>query len=549
MNRRRFAIALLVPLLLYPAARSRDIMRFTHEGLELFNVKRSVDARGAAVYSMEDITYAANDVPHITDLALSFNRDAGALVRDDTGHYQVRLASFGHETAGGVMGGGGARFFKADDRVELETKENLWLTECADLGSFTIEFRMKPRSLNGTHVVFSRTGFLSGAKNGIEILLVNRRVSVRLHGMFKNIQGHRVDVHLNRGAALRENRWHHFMLSYDRLSGRIARYTDGAEDEVLYMTGTREPYVNVYEPAFYCKDRPVAVIGKDFYGIIDEFRITHREYRDLKKETVIAYSRYRKLGEIGRKPVNREGVVTSPVYTLPLTGTMVTGFTWDETLRRDTFVWMEFRISDYLFSRNDETPRWYRISRGQRNIFQKKTPEGDYLRGRFCQWRAHLVPSPDGKHSPLLGGIEMTYQNDLPPRAPSGFEVVSAGSEKVRLRWKKNLESDVLGYRVYYGVQPGKYDGMITFAGGKRIPSEGQLRNGAIEVELDNTIIGENRKLDGKSVLRYPVLKNTVLYYFTVSAYDNYKPGTEFNHESEPSAEVTARPFAGSEID
>jgi hypothetical protein len=85
--------------------------------------------------------------------------------------------------------------------------------------------------------------------------------------------------------------------------------------------------------------------------------------------------------------------------------------------------------------------------------------------------------------------------------------------------------------------------------GGKRIPSEGQLKNGAIEVELDNSIITENRKLDGKSVLHYPVLRNTVLYYFSVSAYDTYKPGTEFNHESEHSAEVTVRPFAGSEID
>ena len=549
MNRRRLALVLLVPFLLFPAVRTRDIMRFTLEGLELFNVKQSSDARGVAVYSMEDITYASNDVPHVTDLVLSFNRDPGALVRDDTDHYPVRHASYARETGNGVMGGGGARFFKADDRVELETKENLWLAECGDLGSFTIEFRFRPQALNGTHAIFTRTGLLSGAKNGIEILLVNRRVSVRLHGMFKNVQGNRVDVHLNRGAALRENRWHHFMLSYDRLSGRIARYTDGAEDEVLYMTGTREPYVNVYEPAFNCMDRPIAVIGRDFYGIIDEFRITHREYRDLKKETAIAYSRYKKLGEIGRKPVNREGVITSPVYTLPLPGTMVTSFDWNETLRRDTFVWMEFRISDYLFSRNDASPKWYRISRGQRNIYQKKAMDGDYLRGKFCQWRAHLVPSPDGKHSPRLGGIEMTYQNDLPPRAPSGLEAAGVSDGKVRLRWKKNLEADVLGYRVYYGVQRGKYDGMITFMGGRRIPSEGQLKNGAIEVELDNTVITENRKLDGRSVLHYPVLKNTVLYYFSVSAYDTYKPGTEFNHESEPSPEVTARPFAGSEIE
>ncbi len=549
MKRVRFAIILLLPLLAYPAARVHETLRFSPDGLELLNVKKTAGANGAPVYSVDDITYSANDVPHVTDLALSFNGAPDGLVRDDAGHYPVRYAVFSREKGKGVHGGGAARFSMSGDRVELETAENLWLTECRDLGSFTIEFRVKPVASGGTQVIFSRTGLLSGTKNGIEILLVNGRISARLHGLFKNTRGHPVDAHLNRGAALRGNRWHHFMLTYDRLSGRLARYTDGAEDEVLYLTETREPYVNVYEPAFYCNDRPIAVIGKDFYGAIDEFRIAHLDYRDLKKETALAYSRYKKLGETGRKPVNREGVITSPVSALPYTGTMVTNFTWDETLRRDTFIWMEFRIADRLFSRDDESPRWYRVSRGQRNIYMKKTADGDFLRGKYCQWRAHLVPSPDGKHSPLFGGAEMTYQNDLPPRAPSSLEAAGIGDRRVRLRWKKNMESDVLGYRVYYGVQRGKYDGVITFMNGKRIPAEGQAKGGAIEVELDNTIIAENKKLDATSVLHYPVLKNTVLYFFSVSAYDNYKPGTPFNHESEPSREVSARPYAGSEIE
>jgi len=143
----------------------------------------------------------------------------------------------------------------------------------------------------------------------------------------------------------------------------------------------------------------------------------------------------------------------------------------------------------------------------------------------------------------------MTYQSDLPPRPPAGLVTAGTGDGTVTLRWKKNLESDVLGYRVYYGVQPRKYDGVITFIGGKMIPSGEQTKGGLVEVRIDNSVIEENRKLDGKSVLHYPELKNTVLYYFSVSAYDNYKPGTPLNHESDPSAEVTARPYGGTEIE
>ncbi len=550
MNRAKYIILLLaLPLLMFQGARVNDVIHFTREGLDLFNVTVSTDNRGGEVYSLVDTTYAGNDVPHITDLALSFNRDSENLIKDDTGQYRVRHSSYLHVKKDGVIGGGGARFFRSEDRVELETDRNLWMTECGDLGSFTIEFRVRPSAFGGTKVIFSRVGMLSGVKNGIEIALINRRLSARFYGIFRNSQGRRVDVHLNRGNDLRENRWYHFMLSYDRLSGKIARYINGGEEEVAYVTENREPYVGVYQPSFHCDDRPIAVIGGDFFGTVDEFRITHRHYPDLKKETALAYSRYKKVGGHGRKPVNREGVITSPVYTLPLTGTQVMNFSWLEAAVRETFVWMEFRISDTLFYPGDASPRWYRIRNNQRNIYLKKTENGDYLRGKFYQWRAHLAASPDGARSPRLSAIEMNYRLDTPPRAPAGLEALSAGDGKVTLRWRKNLEDDVLGYRVYYGIRPRSYDGKITFIRGKRIPESARMKGGYIEVDIDNAVIEENRKLDGLRVLSYPVLKNTILYYFSVSAYDGYKPDTVHNHESEPSAGVTARPYAGSEID
>jgi hypothetical protein len=89
---------------------------------------------------------------------------------------------------------------------------------------------------------------------------------------------------------------------------------------------------------------------------------------------------------------------------------------------------------------------------------------------------------------------------------------------------------------------------VLGSAGGKRITNEMQGSRGYVELEIDNGIIEENRAKDSRGVLSYPLLKNNVLYFFAVSAYDSYRPDTPHNHESEPSKEVAVRPFAGSEI-
>ena len=158
------------------------------------------------------------------------------------------------------------------------------------------------------------------------------------------------------------------------------------------------------------------------------------------------------------------------------------------------------------------------------------------------------MPSPNGKISPSINNVELLYKIDYPPRAPIFPEVTDAGDSYVRLRWKKNVEHDVGGYRIYYGIRSGIFDGMIGYIEGKRITNNFNSYMNYIEVEITNNIINENRIRDHKRVLEYPALKNTVLYFFSVSVYDSYKIDTLHNHESEPSREVSSRPFAGSEI-
>lgn len=533
--------------LIAPRKYISDVVRFSPEGLELYNVRHYEDAKGRTLYTLSDLSYDDNRFPYLTDLILSFNEPATRLIKDDSGHYTIRNSSYSLIQGKGVLGSGGAHFFKSDHRVEINTERNLWLGNCEDLGSFTIEFRLFPFSIRDGSVLFSRVGFLSGRKNGIEFVMQRGRISVRCYGIFTDSSGRRFDVFLNRGTALKARRWYHCLLSFDRISGKLAKYLNGMEEEVVYVTKSDEPFNGVFVPSYVCDDLPIAVVGSDFFGYIDELRITHRHFDDLEKESEIAYRNYRELGIIERYPVNREGVITSPVYSFPLTGTKVMLLKWDEILKKNTFIWMEFRMSDDLFEGRDDVVKWFRIKNNQRGIFLKKI-DGEYLRGRYYQWRAHLISSPGGKYAPSLYNVELHYQLDSPPKAPFFVELVRTGDRFVEIQWKKNVEHDILGYRIYYGLRSRKYDGIISTLKGKRITNDNASRN-AITVRISNDIIEENRSRDERNILTYPLLKNNVLYFFSISAYDSYKPDTKYNHESKLSAEISARPFAGSEID
>jgi hypothetical protein len=141
----------------------------------------------------------------------------------------------------------------------------------------------------------------------------------------------------------------------------------------------------------------------------------------------------------------------------------------------------------------------------------------------------------------------MNYQLDTAPEIPRSVEVMKTGDNTIILRWRKNVDFNIGGYKIYYGVHPGRYDGVLRRVGGHALTND-LTKGNFIAVEISNTLIEENRELDSGCVLEYPVLKNNVLYYFAVSAYDSYKPDTSFNHESKQSVEVSGRPWAGSEI-
>ncbi len=325
---------------------------------------------------------------------------------------------------------------------------------------------------------------------------------------------------------------------------------------MLYMTATGSPSESVMVPSFgysagngsfKCADLPMAVIGKEYNGFIDEFRISYSSLEEIEKSKDVAYKKHKWADSAGRIPYNREGVITGPVTDFGSYGTSVSDLSWDAILKDGTFIWMEFRTSDRFFNENDSGIKWYRVVNNQKRISSMEAEDGGLLRGRYCQWRAHLVVSPDGDFSPLMKKVSMRYWIDLPPSVPFGLEVSETGEGYVIIKWMKNADSDLLGYKIYYGFRPGQVDGIITSIKGGII-NNGINKGQYVTVKIDNSLINENKKGDSRNVLLYPFLENTVLYYFSVTAYDTYRPGTPYNHESALSKHVTGRPYSGSQI-
>jgi hypothetical protein len=523
----------------------RNSITYSGKGLSLFNVEM-IRKGGSDLFRVRDISYGGNTDALITDMIVSFKQGANEIHTDDTGRYPVLHAAYTLVRDDASSGGTSGQFYKQDDRIELSARENLWLSGRGDLGSFTIEMKLNPSSIREGGVLFSRIGFASGGKNGIEIAIRNGRICALLYGIFTDDSGRRITKILKRGARIETGKWQHYALSYDRITGKLAQFVDGNEEEAIFVTASGRAGEGVYAPSFPAGDLPRGVIGKGFYGKLDEFKISYRHYEDLRNVADSAERRFRDLRMSGRTPINKEGTITSDVEKFPYSGTMITLFAWDENKIPETFAWFEIRTSDKLFMPDDTRIKWYRIENNQRSIYLQKTDDG-FLRGKYIQWRGHLVPSPDGARSPEIGKIRMNYELDTAPEEPIFVKAVSAGDGKIILSWKKNVDFDLYGYKIYYGVKPGKFDGVLRRVNGVPITNSLSKTN-IMNLQIDNNLIEENRNIDSGMVLEYPVMKNNVLYYFAVTAYDSYKVDTQFNHESKHSEMVSARPFAGSEI-
>jgi hypothetical protein len=143
----------------------------------------------------------------------------------------------------------------------------------------------------------------------------------------------------------------------------------------------------------------------------------------------------------------------------------------------------------------------------------------DIFRGRYVQLAADFYPSGDGETSPYLEEVRLVYRPDEAPLPPVRISA-AARDGAVELNWRPGPDTDIQGYLVYYGTVRGEYFG-------------GDAIQGSSPIDAGT-----------RTALRIEGLKNGVLYYFAVVAYDRKDTGTgDPWHAGEFSREVSARPL------
>jgi len=286
-----YLVILLLPLLL---ALSRDVtgvIEFTSIPDRLLsNIQKSTMPDGSTAWAVKDICYR-DDIDLKTDMLISFDKKASASFRDDTGRYGFYSAEYIMVQDDKALGKGCASFFKRDHGVTITTSEGVWLGSCDDLGSFMIELRFKTTDArNGT--LFSRVGYFSGNRKGIEIKIRNGIPAASFYNMFVSDTGVIKSAGLSGDKKVSPGTWYHLSVSYDRLTGKLSQNIDGREEDVCYMTATGKPSESVMaasfgtysgDGGFKCTELPMAVIGRDYNGLVDEFRISYASLEEIER--------------------------------------------------------------------------------------------------------------------------------------------------------------------------------------------------------------------------------------------------------------------------
>ncbi|OHD13430.1 MAG: hypothetical protein A2Z98_05055 [Spirochaetes bacterium GWB1_27_13] len=425
------------------------------------------------------------------DLYLSFDKLKNF---DDSGNYKVTYNQF-HFTENRSIYKKGAYFTSKDDRLELVGTNSSFFQSGVNLGSFSISFWVYPATFSTNEIILKiGSQYYNRAEDNVEDeSIVAKTESGKMVWEFNNIfkLGNKLkeNLRLESFDKILPEKWTNINLTYDSYSGIIKLFVNGKQSATLCATEDRTIYSSVLNIRFHPTNRCIIKIAPNFFGAIDEFVIT----RDSKQ------SNFEKYEDGG-------GVIYSDVIELDKGGAYILKVTPDETNENNSNIVYYYRYADSPFY-----PDFEYSSEIKWNILGKEKLDSKKI--RYIQWKILLLPGLNGEYSPKFRGIKLTLNRNIPPSKPIGLQVL-AGDGKIKIKWIKNSEKDLKGYKIYYGTKSEYYFGKDAKEGDSPI------------------IIGATDQFELTG------LKNNLIYYIVISAFDD-----EMNNESDFSGEIQARPM------
>jgi hypothetical protein len=472
------------------------------------------------------------------DLALSFDQASPAEYRDAQDHYRVETSPALQAAAGRwARYGSGAALFAGviarEEAVPLRLSPEQGLFSYGHgMKDFSVEFWLYPNNLENGEQILAWAAVLPGKNESLQRIFCEA-VRNRIRWSFQNFfaapgdPDKALSISLETRKSLIPRTWTHHLVRYDADTGLLEYLVNGELENAAYTTLSGREGGDVYTP--YPGRAGFFVLGGRYSGLIDEFRIYRKAVGAPGRGVLDAAGRGPELPDLVKFP-KTGGRFETRTLDLGEPGTMVLRleasggrYTAGSAGRRP--VWNsyegkgDFRFSDdsmvQFFLRAGEEP--YRFDRIP---WVPVTPGTELagIRGRYLQLAAVIYPGRDCETGPYLEEIRIVYESNGAPYPPS-LVTVRALDGAVELNWRPSPDSDTTGYEVYYGTSAGVYYG-----------------EGAVQ---GNSPIDVGRRTG----LRLDGLKNGVLYFFVVAAYDE----SGVFHAGKFSKEVTARPLRTNE--
>ncbi len=488
------------------------------------------EVRGGSSFLVLSSVTGGASFPATVDLALSFDESAPSQYRDQQGRYDLMVGSsvlaggssqawrgagvavFGalEGNQGNPGGGSGNLQGPADGRplnssvgIKVFPRQDALFRGPRQIQDFSIEFWLYPYTMENGQQILDWSGIHQRPDGKQVFQRIRCQITRnRLEWIFQDFfvspderQGTTISL---RGLTTPlPKSWSHHLIRYESKTGLLEYLVNGQIEGIAYTTSTGREGGTLYAPLVGRSGE--FILGQRYTGAMDEV-VIHSVYVE---RPVLS-----RLPPAGGYAVSRPLDLGSPNSRLLRLD--ATAYPKIEDRGVSSTPWLAPEIR--LYVRMLDAP----IEGGEEEWIPVRPgiPLGsEFPRGRYVQIRAEFYASSDGKQSPSLQEIRLSYEPDRPPPPPSQLVAIPRNGA-VELRWKPSADTDVAGYVVYYGMASGEYFGTDAAQG----PSP-------IRLGPTTSVVIEG-------------LQNGRVYYFAVAAYDSAQPP----QEGELSREVAARP-------
>jgi hypothetical protein len=476
---------------------------------------------------------AKKKIEYEKELYLDFENKKASELKDKTGNYTILNSNYSVVSEKTNFSKKHASFANSDSMIKISATNGRLLESSHFKEPFYISFYVKPGESVQYSNIFYKKYYSDGKKIGLECRIVNNRLEISFSNMYSLTNSITKTFQLLSEDKLQNEKWTHVLIVVDPHQGTASLFEDGkpkSEFTAIYSESNPTPL----PIGFHKHDTTPLIIGKDFYGKLDEF-IIGRGNPDINSLVEpyhsVAYDDSTKFGS------QTKGYAYSEVLKTKYSFSKLVSVQPELHIPTGTNLEIHFRISNEIFDKNTDQMKWFSLE--QLNDF-KETPF------QYLQWRAVLRSDSEGQKTPSLSRLKIKYLESFPPSPPSGLKAKLEGNDKVCLTWTSNHEDNVRkngSYLIHYGLSPDRMVGTIYVnERGEKITGlnpeetlEKNYRN--LRQCVDNQLITQNALLrKDKNMLQF---RSGMTYYFKISAVNsNYNSETGRDQKSKPSNSV-----------